>query len=97
MALIKRSEDIQAWQEVRKLVQQVYQMTNSDTFARDFGLKDQKRRSAVEVQSLLYTAADIGYGDAEVFRSIYEQAEKTKALTGAFMHSIRQHIKSSAR
>jgi four helix bundle protein len=120
MALIKRFEDIQAWQEGRKLVQQVYRITNSDKFARDFSLKDQirraavstmaniaegfdceskaefarflgiARRSAVEVQSLLYTALDIGYIDAEVFQSIYDQAEKTKALTGAFMHSLRQ-------
>jgi four helix bundle protein len=120
MALIKRFEDIQAWQEGRKLVQQVYRITNSDKFARDFSLKDQirraavstmaniaegfdceskaefarflgiARRSAVEVQSLLYTALGIGHIDAEVFQSIYDQAEKTKALTGAFMHSLRQ-------
>ncbi len=120
MALIKRFEDIQAWQEGRKLVQQVYRITNSDKFARDFSLKDQirraavstmaniaegfdceskaefarflgiARRSAVEVQSLLYAASDIGYIDAEVFQSINDLAEKIKALTGAFMHSLRQ-------
>jgi four helix bundle protein len=127
MPLIKRFEDIQAWQEARKLVQQVYIVTNSEKFARDFSLKDQirraavstmaniaegfdceskvefarflgiSRRSAVEVQSLLYAASDIGYIDAEAFQSIYDQAEKTKALTGAFMHSLRRRAQSSNR
>jgi four helix bundle protein len=102
------------------LVQQVYSVTNSEKFTRDFSLKDQirraavstmaniaegfdcesrmefarflgiSRRSAVEVQSLLYAASDISHIDIEAFQSIYEQAEKTKALTGAFMHSLRQ-------
>jgi four helix bundle protein len=51
MALIKRFEDIQAWQEGRKLAQQVYRITNSDKFARDFSLKDQIRRAAVSTMA----------------------------------------------
>ena len=91
MALITRFEDIQAWQEARKLVKMIYKLTNSGTLAKDFGLRDQiqraavssmtniaagfdceskaefarflgfARRSAVEVQSLLYSAFDIQY------------------------------------
>ena len=91
MALIRKFEDILAWQEARKLVQEVYRVTREGAFARDFGLRDQiqraavsvmaniaegfdceshvefarflgiARRSAVEVQSLLYIAQDVGY------------------------------------
>ena len=43
------------------------------------------RRSAAEVQSLLYAAHDIGYINKEDFQSAYDQALKTKALTGGFM------------
>lgn len=50
-------------------------------FARFLGIA---RRSTVEVQSLLYTAIDIGYIDQETFAKIYKQATKTKALIGGF-------------
>jgi four helix bundle protein len=46
------------------------------------------RRSAVEVQSLLYVAQDVGYMTEDDFRSKYEQAAKTRNLIGAFRHSI---------
>ena len=54
-------------------------------FARFLGIA---RRSAVEVQSLLYAAIDIGYITDEEFKSHYAQADKAKALTGAFRHAI---------
>ncbi len=91
MAVITRFEDIQAWQEARKLLKMIYKLTSSGRPAKDFGLRDQiqraavssmtniaegfdceskaefarflgfARRSAVEVQSLLYIAFDIQY------------------------------------
>jgi four helix bundle protein len=48
-------------------------------FARFLGIA---RRSAVEVQSLLYVAQDNGYIQEDVFRTEYSQAEKAKALIG---------------
>ena len=47
------------------------------------------RRSAVEVQSLLYAALDIGYIDEQDFKSEYQQAEKTKALIGGLKKSLK--------
>jgi four helix bundle protein len=118
MAFIKRFEDSQAWQEARRLTQQVYKLTTEGNFSRDFGLRDQicraavsamtnvaegfdcdskvefarflgiARRSAVEVQSLLYVAADAGYISHDVFQQHYDQATKTKALIGGFKHSL---------
>ena len=118
MALIQRFEDIQAWQEARKLVKMIYQLTNKDMFSRDFGMRDQitrasvsvmaniaegfdceskaefarflgiARRSAVEVQSLLYAALDANYIDKSEFDLHYEQARKAKALVGGFKHSL---------
>src|SRR5262245_39022837 len=116
MALIKRFEDIVAWQEARRLTKNVYNTTSRGEFARDYGLRDQiqrasvstmsniaegfdcdsktefarflgiARRSAVEVQSLLYVALD--YLNDETFEEHYEQARKTKALIGGFKHSL---------
>jgi four helix bundle protein len=119
MALITRFEDIQAWQEARKLVKLIYQLTNSGPLAKDFGLRDQlqraavssmaniaegfdceskaefarflgiARRSAVEVQSLLYAAFDIEFISETQLREHYEQERKTKALIGGFKQSLK--------
>lgn len=51
MATIQRFEEIEAWQTARELTRFVYQLSNRDAFARDFGLKDQMRRAAVSVLS----------------------------------------------
>ena len=54
-------------------------------FARFLGIA---RRSAVEVQSLLYAAMDIDYIDQTEFDLHYEQARKAKALIGGFKRSL---------
>lgn len=54
-------------------------------FARFLGIA---RRSAVEVQSLLYAALDVEHIEQEVFKSHYEQARKCKALIGGLKQSI---------
>lgn len=51
MPSIKRFEDIHAWQEARKLTQQVYQLVASGPFANDFGLRDQICRAAVSAMT----------------------------------------------
>jgi four helix bundle protein len=54
-------------------------------FARFLGIA---RRSAVEVQSLLYAAIDVDYIDQIEFDAHYEQARKAKALIGGFKRSL---------
>ncbi len=54
-------------------------------FARFLGFA---RRSAVEVQALLYAALDVEHIKQDVFKSHYEQAKKCKALVGGLKHSI---------
>lgn len=116
--MIQRFEDIQAWQESRKLVKMFYSLTNKALFSKDYGMRDQiqrasvsamaniaegfdcesrvefarflgiARRSAVEVQSILYAALDNGYINQEEFDLHYEQARKAKALIGGFKRSL---------
>lgn len=115
---IERFEDIHGWQEARKLVACIYQLTRTGPFSKDYGLRDQiqraavsvmtniaegfdcesktefarflgiARRSAVEVQSLLYAALDIGYIGQPAFSELYEQSRKAKALIGGLKHSL---------
>lgn len=54
-------------------------------FARFLGIA---RRSAVEVQSLLYASLDLGYIRQDEFSSTYEQIQKTKALVGGFKSAL---------
>ena len=49
MPTIKRFEEIHAWQAARSLTRDIYDRTRSGDFSRDFGLRDQVRRSAVSI------------------------------------------------
>lgn len=49
MATIKKVEDIEAWQEARLLATEVYSLSSSGAWAKDFGLRDQIRRAAVSI------------------------------------------------
>lgn len=60
---------------------------SSVEFARFLGIA---RRSAVEVQSLLYAALDVGYVTQNEFQAYYEQASKVKALISAFKSSLKK-------
>ncbi len=46
------------------------------------------RRSAVEVQSLLYVALDVSYIDGESFKAHYDQAKKAQAIIGGLKKGI---------
>jgi four helix bundle protein len=56
-------------------------------FARFLGIA---RRSAVEVQSLLYTALDLRYITEAQFQEHYKQSQKAKALVGGFKHALKK-------
>jgi len=51
MATIERFEDIEAWQEARKLTRMVYAATRKGGFARDYRFCSQIQAAAVSVMS----------------------------------------------
>ena len=51
MASNERFEDLEIWQLARELVKEVYKLTRKKEFAKDYGLKDQIRRSSVSVMN----------------------------------------------
>jgi four helix bundle protein len=115
---IEKFEDIQAWQQARKLTQMVYALSRKPEFSKDFGLVNQIRsaagssmhnvvegfdaesnaefirflryakRSCAEVQSELYVALDEGYISQSEFKTIYEQAGKTRATVRGFINYL---------
>src|SRR5215510_9229573 len=51
MATFSRFEDILAWQKAREATKAVYEITAQGDFARDFGLRDQIRKSSVSIMA----------------------------------------------
>jgi four helix bundle protein len=61
---IDKFEDLVAWQKARELARQIYSLTRTGSFSKDFGLKDQIQRSAVSIMSNLAEGFERG-GRAE--------------------------------
>jgi four helix bundle protein len=51
MATAEKFEELEVWQNARKLTNMVYDLSDEGQFARDFALRDQIRRAAVSVMS----------------------------------------------
>ncbi len=49
MATFKRFEDIQAWQKARVLTNEIYVISGSGDFGKDYDLRNQIRRSCVSI------------------------------------------------
>jgi len=61
---IRRFEDLIAWQKARELTKNVYLLTATERFSRDFGLRDQIQRAAVSIMSNIAEGFERG-GKAE--------------------------------
>jgi len=51
MAQINRFEELEVWKVAMELCSSIYNLTNGTEFTKDFGLKDQIRRSSVSIPS----------------------------------------------
>jgi len=51
MARVERFEDLQAWTIAREVTREIYKVSRSERFSRDFGLRDQICRSSVSIMS----------------------------------------------
>ena len=51
MSTIERFEELDVWQTARTLTNHVYEHTQQDPFAKDFGIRDQIQRASVSVMS----------------------------------------------
>jgi four helix bundle protein len=64
MAKITKFEDIESWKRARRFTNEIYRITGTGSFARDFGLRDQIRRAAVSILSNIAEGFERG-GDKE--------------------------------
>ena len=49
--MFKKFEEIEAWKLARELTKEIYQLTRTAGFAKDWGLKDQIQRATVSIGS----------------------------------------------
>jgi four helix bundle protein len=53
MARIERFEDLTGWQKAREMNRLIYDVTRKESFAKDYGLREQIRRASVSIMSNL--------------------------------------------
>ena len=51
MATIEKFEELEVWKVSMDLCSDIYRLTNTELFSKDYGLKDQIRKSAVSIPS----------------------------------------------
>jgi four helix bundle protein len=64
MAKIEKFEDLEAWKMARKATKDVYEISSSEQFSRDFALVNQMRRASISVLSNIAEGFERG-GDKE--------------------------------
>jgi len=68
---IERFEDLIAWQKARVLTKEIYQITRTGEFAKDYGLSGQLQRASVSIMSNIAEGFERGgRGEFQQFLSI---------------------------
>ena len=94
MATFQRFSDIHGWQSAKELAVAIYAMTAESPLDRDFGLRDQLRRSATSVMSNIAEGFGRG-GDREFSRYLdiaRGSAAEVQSLL-ALIAAIHPHLK----
>ena len=67
---VRNFEDLNVWKQARQLTQEVYRLTKTEQFLKDFGLRDQIRRAAISVMSNIAEGFERG-GNQEFVQFLY--------------------------
>ena len=95
MSGVKRFEDLIAWQKSRELTREIYSISRTENFARDYALVSQIRRAAISIMSNIAEGFERrGRGEFHQFLSVAKAscAEVRSQLYIAFdVGYIEQH------
>lgn len=67
---IRNFEDLEIWKESRRLTREIYGLSKTPKFSKDFGLRDQMRRAAVSTMSNIAEGFERG-GNQEFVHYLY--------------------------
>lgn len=92
---ITRFEDIEAWQLARDLTRQVYAATKTNSFSRDYALKDQITRAAGSIMHNIAEGFDAG-SNAEFVRFLrYAQRSCTEVQSQLYVALDQTYVSPS--
>jgi len=92
MTTIRRFEDLKSWQAARKLVNAVYDLTQTDPFVRDFRLRDQIQGAAGSTMHNIAEGFDAG-SDAEFIRFLkYARRSASEVQSQLYLALDRRYI-----
>ena len=49
--IIKSFKEIESWKSARELTKEIYSITKTENFSKDYGLKDQIQRASVSIMA----------------------------------------------
>ena len=84
MATIARFEDIVGWQKARRVTTLIYEITGQGVFSKDFGLRDQIRRSSVSIMANI--AEGFGRKSDKEFANFLNYAHGSVAETQSHLY-----------
>ena len=67
---VKDFEDLEIWKEARRLTCEIYNLSKTPKFSKDFGLRDQIQRAAVSIMSNIAEGFERG-GNQEFVQFLY--------------------------
>ena len=109
MPRIQKFEDLEAWKTARMITREIYSASNKGDFSRDFGLRDQIRRSAVSIMSNIAEGFErdgdkefinflsIAKGSAGETRSLLYVALDQAYISRAEFEAISERLKECSR
>lgn len=89
---IERFEDVQAWQEARKLANMVYDITEKGNFARDFELRDQIRAAAGSAMHDIAEGFDAGQSSEFIPFLKYARRSASEVQSESYLALDRKYI-----
>lgn len=89
---IERFEDIEGWQIARELTREVYRVTKTDLFSKDFGLKDQITRASGSIMHNVAEGFD-GGSNAEFIKFLrYAQRSATEVQSQLYIALDQEYL-----
>jgi four helix bundle protein len=89
---ILKFEDIEAWQEARRLVNMVYDLTSKIEFKKDFGLKEQIQRATVSCMSNIAEGFDSGSDQQFIQYLVYTRRSSSEVQSQLYAALDRKYI-----
>jgi four helix bundle protein len=92
---IKNFEELEIWKEARYLTREIYTLSKSPQFSKDYGLRDQMQRAALSIMSNIAEGFERG-GNQEFVQFLYIAKGSCGELRSLYVVLDQGHIDQNA-